>query len=135
MALARRALRLDSTDGSAEAVRLTSVALSPSAPRARARVLALPGRFPRTTYDAVVVAELLYYLPPRAMRAVARDVARALRRCGVLVLAHHHVDFHDFAQPAANLHSRFLAATGSSWRGRVVTRTARWSVEVRRRLR
>lgn len=127
VALARRALRLDATEGTVAGVRLTARALGAS-PRARAVRLALPARFPRAEYDGVVVAELLYYLQPHAMAQVARDVARALRPGGRLVLAHHRIDFHDFAQPARGLHYRFLAATGFGWRRAAGRRTRRWCV-------
>ena len=72
--LARRALKLDACDGSASAVRHTQNALR-DAPHARAWHIALPDRLPGNRYEAVVIAELLYYLPPRAMQRLARDVA------------------------------------------------------------
>jgi chemotaxis methyl-accepting protein methylase len=92
--------------------------------------LALPAAFPRAGYDAVVVAELLYYLSSRDMAAVARDVARAVRAGGRLVLAHHQIDFYDFAQHSADIHRRFLAATGRAWQVRPVRSTRRWAVIV-----
>lgn len=128
VALAARALRLDATEGTATGTRLTADALGRQK-RALASTLVLPGRFPSTVYDAIVVAELLYYLSPRRMRRVARDVAMALRPGGVLVLAHHRIDFHDFAQHAAGIHQRFLAATGRRWRSLPRLRSGRWRVE------
>lgn len=131
VAIASRALRLDATEGTAAGTRLTADALGERV-RARACVLALPARFPRPAYDAIVVAELLYYLSPREMRAVARDVAAALRPGGRLVLAHHRIDFHDFAQHAARIHERFLRGTGRSWRRVQDVRTGRWRVQAYR---
>ncbi len=128
-AIAPRTLRLDATEGTAEGTRLTARAIAPW-PRGRAITLALPARFPRSAYDAVVIAELLYYLSPRAMRQVARDVAEALRPGGRLVLAHHRIDYYDFAQHAADIQARFLRMTGVSWRVATVRRTARWHVVV-----
>ncbi len=128
-ALAQRALRLDATEGTAEGTRLTARAIADQ-PRARAMQCALPGRFPRQCYDAIVVAELLYYLSPRAMAQVAADCAAALRPGGRLVLAHHRIDFYDFAQHAADIHGRFLRDTGISWTRRAVRRRARWAVIV-----
>ena len=125
--LVRRSLRLDATDGSVEAVRLTARALGAD-PRAHAQLLELPAIPPRPVYDAVVVAEVLYYLRPADMAPTARRLAAALRRGGRLVLAHHGVDFHDFAQPARGVHARFLRASGCHWRVRAVRRTRRWSV-------
>lgn len=127
VALAGRALRLDATEGTRAGAALTARALEGER-RSRALQLALPGRFPRPIYDCVVVAELLYYLAPGDMAQVARDVARALRPGGRLVLAHHEIDFHDFAQPAKGLHRRFLAATGAAWRRVGGRRTRRWCV-------
>jgi len=133
VAMAARALRLDATEATANGTRLVQTALADQ-PRARAIRLAVPGRLPRTRYDVVVVAELLYYLSPLAMRRVARDVAVALRPGGVLVLAHHRIDFHDFAQHAEPLHGKFMAESGVAWRCRTVRRNRRWRVETCRRM-
>jgi cyclopropane fatty-acyl-phospholipid synthase-like methyltransferase len=127
-ALATRALRLDATEATAAGTQLVAAALAGHGMRARAVRLAVPGRFPRARYDAVVVAELLYYLTPRAMAQTAYDVARALRPGGTLVLAHHRIDFHDFAQHAAHIQLEFLAQTGQGWHVRTVRRTKRWIV-------
>ncbi len=128
VAIAAGALRLDATEATQAGTRLVGAALAPHATRARAIRLAVPARLPRPRYDIAVVAELVYYLSPAAMRRTARDVARALRPGGTLVLAHHVVDFHDFAQHARHLHRDFLAATGERWQVRNVERTRRWSV-------
>ena len=127
VALAKRALRLDACDGTPNAVRLTARALAGQA-HARAHLRVLPARFPRPRYDAVVVAELLYYLTTGAMRRLASDIARALAPGGWLVLAHHHVDFHDTAQTSGAIHRRFLTATGRAWHPRHQRRTRRWTV-------
>ncbi|MFN3675645.1 MAG: methyltransferase [Sphingomonas pseudosanguinis] len=128
-AVAPRARWLDATEGTVEGTRLTARAVA-GWPRARAITLALPDRLPGRVYDAVVIAELLYYLPPLAMAQVARAVARALRPGGRLVLAHHRVDYYDFAQHAAGIQTRFLRATGRRWRVATVRRRARWHVIV-----
>lgn len=128
-AIAPRALRLDATEGTEEGTRLTARAIA-DWPRARAITLALPARFPQHRYDAIVVAELLYYLSPRAMASVAADVAAALRPGGRLVLAHHRIDFYDFAQHAAGIQRRFLQLTGARWRVRTVAQRRRWQVVV-----
>ena len=126
-AIAPRALRLDATEGTGEGTRLTARAIA-SWPRARAITLALPARLPRRDYDAIVIAELLYYLSPRAMRHVATSVAEALRPGGRLVLAHHRIDYYDFAQHAAAIQERFLRLTGASWQIGTIGRRARWHV-------
>lgn len=126
-ALAVRALRLDATEGTQEGTDLVAKALR-DLPNARASRLAVPARFPRTKYDAIVVAELLYYLTPRRMTATARDVTAALRAGGRLIMAHHQIDYYDFAQHAAGIHQRFLNATGTEWMRVGGYRTARWIV-------
>lgn len=127
-AMAPRARRLDATEATGCGTKLVIKALRPYQGRARAIQLAVPARFPRVCYDTIVIAELVYYLSPRAMAQTARDVAVSLRAGGTLVLAHHRIDYPDFAQHAANIHHRFLAATGQSWRVRHVRSTGRWSV-------
>lgn len=126
-ALAARALRLDATEATAAGTRLVARALA-GCPRARAERLIVPAAPPRARYDAIVVAELLYYLDDRALAALAGQVARLLRPGGVLVLAHHRITFYDFAQHAAGIHARFLGLTRARWRVRPGRRTARWRV-------
>lgn len=127
-AIAPRARRLDATEATASGTALVAKAIASRGKRARAIRLAVPARLPRPAYDIALVAELLYYLTPRAMAQTARDVAAALRPGGTLVLAHHRVDYPDFAQHAAHIQRRFLAATGARWRVRVARRTGRWIV-------
>jgi cyclopropane fatty-acyl-phospholipid synthase-like methyltransferase len=128
VAMAPRALRLDATEGTAEGTQLTADATR-AWPRTRAVQLPLPGQLPRPTYDAVVIAELLYYLTPREMARVARDVAQTARRGTILVLAHHRIDFYDFAQRAAGIHDRFIFEAGRFGGTQVIHRTSRWIVE------
>lgn len=131
VALARRALRLDATEGTETGTKLIVEALA-GRDRAQAIRLALPAAFPRSAYDIAVVAELLYYLSPSDMAQVARDIAGALRPGGRLVLAHHHIDFHDFTQHALGIHERFLGATGRQWRMVSCRWTGRWRVQAYR---
>jgi SAM-dependent methyltransferase len=126
-AIAPRSLRLDATEGTREGTDLTARAIS-AYPRARAIRLPLPARPPRPVYDAVVIAEILYYLSDRAMARVARDAATWLRPGGTLVLAHHRIDFFDFAQHAVGIQTRFLAQTERCWTVRTVRRTGKWLV-------
>lgn len=127
VAIAPRALRLDATEATARGTALVETALGEQR-RARALRLAVPAPLPRSRYDVVVIAELLYYLSPRAMRETARDVAEVLGERGRLVLAHHRIDFHDFAQHAAHIHAHFLRETRQAWRVQPVARTGRWTV-------
>lgn len=127
-AIAPRALRLDATEATASGVALVAKAVAGGRSRARAIQLVVPARLPRPRYDVVVVAEVLYYLTARDMVQTARDAAAALRPGGLLVLAHHRVDYPDFAQHAVHLQRAFLAATGRCWQVRVARRTSRWIV-------
>ena len=126
-AMASRVRRLDATEGTKEGTQLTARALA-EWPRARAIRLALPAPFPQKDYDAIVIAELLYYLSHAAMADVANRVAPALRPGGRLVLAHHRIDFYDFAQHAAGIQRRFLHLTRAQWRVRTVRQLRKWEV-------
>lgn len=134
-AMAPRALRLDATEATASGTALVARAIHFRGPRARTRLLTVPARLPRDRYDVVVVAELLYYLSPIAMAQTARDVAAVLRPGGMLVLAHHRIDFPDFRQHAASIQRKFLRASGCAWRVRFARRTSHWSVLACRRVR
>lgn len=133
VALAKRALRLDATEGTAQGTALVAGALGNDL-RARAIRVELPERFPRASYDAIVVAEILYYLTPRAMALTARRAVAALPQGGRMVLAHHRVDYPDFVQHAAGIHQRFLRCTGVAWRPSYALKTGRWLVEAYTRL-
>ena len=133
-AIAPRALRLDATEATSSGTALVAKAMRARRGRARAIRLAMPARLPRPRYDIALVAEVLYYLSPRAMTRTARICDRALRAGGTLVLAHHHIDFPDFVQHAAHIQRRFLAATGGRWRVRTVRRSGHWTVWSCRRL-
>jgi cyclopropane fatty-acyl-phospholipid synthase-like methyltransferase len=128
VALAQRAMRLDATEATAAGKALVASAIANHLPRARASLLVVPDAPPRSAYDAIVIAELLYYLDLQAMDRLARQMVRLLRPGGQLVLAHHRITFYDFAQRAAGIQDRFLRATGSRWLTRVVQRTGRWLV-------
>lgn len=133
VALARRGLRLDATEGTANGTALIAGTLGDSR-RARAIQLVLPDRFPRPRYDAIVVAEILYYLTARDMALTARHVANALGAGSRLVLAHHRIDYYDFVQHAAGIHKRFLRQSHAEWRPIRTYRTGRWMVEAFERL-
>jgi cyclopropane fatty-acyl-phospholipid synthase-like methyltransferase len=126
--LATRALRLDATEATAAGTELVRRAVADAQPRARALQLAVPAEPPRPIYDAIVIAELLYYLDVRAMSRLARQVAFRLRIGGTLVLAHHRITFYDFVQHADGIQQRFLSETGARWSIRAVRRTGRWQV-------
>ena len=132
-AIAPRALRLDATEGTVEGTRLTAAAID-RWPHARALTLPLPAQPPRPRYDAVVVAELLYYLSARDMAAVAQIVAAIIRPGGRLVLAHHRIDFYDFIQHAHAINARFLHETRVRWQVRPIRFRQRWQVIVARRV-
>lgn len=124
-ALARSCLTLDACDGSSSAVRLTAQALHACA-HARVHHVELPSRFPRRDYDAIVVSELLYYLPERVLLQVLREIRHTLRRGGWLVLCHHHVQFGDACQLQTSLHDRVTRNLGDSFKLHRHVRHARW---------
>ncbi len=126
-AIAPRALRLDATEATASGTALVAGAIA-GRKRARAIQLVVPGRLPRSRYDVAVVAEVLYYLDAGDMARTARDIAAGLRSDGILVLAHHRIDYPDFAQHAERLQLAFLRATRRRWQVRTVRRTGRWVV-------
>ncbi|UAK23228.1 SAM-dependent methyltransferase [Sphingomonas nostoxanthinifaciens] len=130
--LARHALRLDATEATGEGTALVERAIV-GARGARAMRLVVPARPPRAAYDAIVIAELLYYLDARAMQRLAEQVAAVLRVGGTLVLAHHRITFYDFAQHADGIHDRFLRQTGVRWQCGPVLKTGRWAVATCRR--
>lgn len=127
-AFAGRALRLDATEATSSGTELVREATAAVGPRARAIQLVVPTAPPRDTYDAIVIAELLYYLTPRDMRRLAVQVSEHLRPGGTLVLAHHRITFYDFLQHADGIHERFLRQTGSAWDVRAVRKTGKWGV-------
>lgn len=124
-AIAPRALRLDATEATASGTALVARAVAGQR-RARAIKLKVPARLPRARYDIIVVAEVIYYLTAVEMAQTARDLVAVLRPGGTLVLAHHRVDYPDFAQHAAHLQRAFLIATKRPWQVRVSRRTGRW---------
>lgn len=126
-ALATRALRLDATEATESGTALVARALHDDR-RARAVRLIVPAPPPAPRYDAIVIAELLYYLSPRDMMTLARQVTARLRPGGILVLAHHRITFYDFLQHAEGVHDRFLSASRVLWHNRLVRQTGRWTV-------
>jgi len=127
VAIAPRALRLDATEATDSGTMLVANALSGRI-RARAIKLVVPNRLPRKCYDVAVVAEMLYYLSANDMARTARILAGALRPGAMLVLAHHRVDYPDFAQHSGQVQRAFLRAMKRRWRVRLVRRTGRWIV-------
>nr|WP_224817056.1 class I SAM-dependent methyltransferase [Hasllibacter sp. MH4015] len=126
--LAKRALSVDACDGSEAALRRAAEIVS-SLSRVQLHHLPLPGRFPGSTYDAIVIAELLYYLNDRTLVSVVREIERSLRPGGSLVLCHHHRQFADAAQKQPGLHARFMGRSRIGWQSGKQHRTSRWEVQ------
>ena len=130
--LARRAMRLVATDGSAKAVELTAQALD-AYPKAEALEGRLPDGVPEGRVDAVVIAEVLYYLTDAQIARLGQRLASALRPRSRVVLAHHLTDFSDTASRPADCHARLWRALWQSGRNpdspRTLSRTRRWRVE------
>jgi SAM-dependent methyltransferase len=130
--LARRALSLDACDGSVEALRRADSVTS-GIPNLTLRHTPLPARFPCDRYDAIVIAELLYYLDNQCLSATMREIDRTLRPGGLLLLCHHHRQFDDAAQRQAGLHERFIRQSRFQWASKRVHRTSRWTAQAYRR--
>ena len=126
--LAKRALSLDACDGSKAALRRAAKIVR-SLSRVQLHHLPLPGRFPASTYDAIVVAELLYYLNDRTLDSVMREIERSLRPGGFLILCHHHRQFADAAQKQPGLHARFIRQSSIEWQSGKRHRTSRWEAQ------
>lgn len=73
--LAPRCDRLLAVDFIAKAVDLAAMRLTPH-PGAQALRATLPDEWPKGRYDLIVLSELLYYLSPAGIDALARHVAR-----------------------------------------------------------
>ena len=129
--LARRGFHLDATEGSAAGTRLVEKALAPFPP-ARAARLQLPERPPRPTYDAVLAAEIFYYLTDRELDRTIARIGEALRPGGLLVLAHQTRNFADFTQDARGVHRRMARAPFPLTRCHV-ERALHWEVVALRR--
>ena len=112
--LARRALSLDACDGAREALR-HAASLVGDMPDVTFHLTPLPSLFPADRYDAIVIAELLYYLDSRCLAAVMREIDRTLRPGGVLILCHHHIQFADAIQRQLGLHERFTESSHYGW--------------------
>lgn len=130
--LAKKALSLDACDGSKAALRRAAQTVGDLS-RVQLHHLPLPGRFPASTYDAIVIAELLYYLEDRTLVSVVREIERSLRPGGSLVLCHHHRQFADAAQCQADLHRRFVTGSRINWLIERQFRTSRWEACALRR--
>jgi len=130
--LARRALSLDACDGSVEALRRADSVTS-GIPHLTLHHTSLPARFPCNRYDAIVIAELLYYLDDQCFAATMREIDRTLRPGGLLLLCHHHRQFDDAAQRQASLHERFVRYSRFQWANERAHRTSRWIAQAYRR--
>ncbi|OXT01616.1 hypothetical protein B7H23_01185 [Notoacmeibacter marinus] len=125
-ALAARGLRLTACDGSPAALERASESLTELA-NVDLFHLVLPGRFPTGPFDAIIIAELLYYLDDRTLNAVMSEIDRNLRPGGSLILCHHHRQFGDALQQQTGLHERFLRRSVHRWVERNTQRTMNWS--------
>ena len=124
--LAKRAHHVTAVDASLQAVRISRIAMA-SARGCRVCVCNIPKDFPTGKFDAAVIAELLYYFRPEAMPILAAKLATSLKPGAVVILAHHHVTFHDFVQPAQGIHRR-LADITSRLRKQREIHTLKWTV-------
>lgn len=131
VSLFRRSLRLDCIDGSKTAVDLTRTALGKHK-NTRIFHLRLPGRIRSGPYDAVVIAELLYYMDAHELDRMAAETGRLIRPGGRLVLCHHHSQFRDAAIVQKSVHQLFISAIGRKLRLVHRRRSAHWLLEAYR---
>lgn len=110
-------------DGFAATVAATMTTTVP--PGSHIPRMMLGGTPPRPVYEAIGIAELLYYRSANKVEKLAHLVVARLRAGGKLVLPHHRITFYDFAQHADAIHDRFLAATKRPWNCRTVRKTRR----------
>jgi SAM-dependent methyltransferase len=108
-ALAVRALRVDAIDG-AEAAIAAADRLVGRNPRVRLRRARVPRDLPRGRWQRILVSELVYYLPPHEIEALADALIVRLAPGGELITVHHVVRFDDARTPppraVALLHRR-----------------------------
>lgn len=83
--VARRAERFLAVDVSDTAIRKTRGLLI-GQPHACARVASVPGRWPRRSFDLILLSEMLYYLDPAELARLAAHCARTLRPGGEIVI-------------------------------------------------
>lgn len=123
--LSRQALRLQALDGSPTAVAITRARIS--SPRTVVELARLPEQTPHEPFDLIVIAELLYYFTTEEIRRLGQRLR--LVPNGRLVLAHHHVDFHDTSSHPARVHDQLVSVMGLQSGPRRHIRTTRWRVE------
>ena len=124
-ALARQSLRLLALDGAPSAVAITRARAG--GPRVSVDEALLPDGVPSRAFDLIVIAEVLYYLRGREIDRLGSRLRIAPG--GRLVLAHHHIRFHDVSSEPATVHRRLLAALPQPLKRVRRQRTSRWRVE------
>lgn len=128
--IASRALQLKSSDGSATAVEVAIQNNKPSHRIAISQELLPPGQT-IVKYDAIIFSEILYYLKNREFQQLANGLDRWLKPGGRLILAHHHIDFNDFAQRAQFVHRKLQQALKfRTFSTAPSCRTSKWAVEL-----
>ena len=125
--IVRKARHTLAMDGSSEAVEIAR-AQTPPGFHAEFKVGHLPEELPHGRHEAIIIAELLYYLKKHEMRTLANAMSRVTKAGSVLILAHHHHSFHDFVQPAAGIHDRFISHMNLPMSCVRSFRTDRWVV-------
>lgn len=124
-ALRSKALRLLAVDGAPSAVSITQKRVT--GPRVSVAQAVLPDETPRDVFDLIVIAEVLYYL--RGREIVRLGARLRLAPGGRLVLAHHHIRFHDVSSDPAAVHATLLAALPQPLARVFHRQTGRWRVE------
>lgn len=100
-ALAARALRVDAIDG-AEAALAAADRLVGRNPRVRLRRARIPRELPHGRWQRIFVSELVYYLPPHEISALADALVVRLAPGGEMIAVHHVVTFNDARTPPSH---------------------------------
>lgn len=104
--LAARVMRTDATDGCGLALSSAARLLS-DIPRMRFHKVRLPNGLPRGLWRRIFVSELVYYLGPHEIDALAVALARRVAPGGSLISVHHVVPFSDARTPPIRAEALF----------------------------
>lgn len=131
-ALAPRCLRLLAVDSSPTALEAAEARLRGTSNVTLRRAL-LPVETPRGPFDLVVMSEVAYYLPPRALRQLLERLDLALAPGGRVVVLHHVRDFDDAAQKPALAQRKVRAHLSRRMKLVVLDRRSRFEVAAYRK--
>lgn len=104
--IATRVLWVDAIDGCDAAIASAARLLSHS-PRVSFRNARLPEHLPRGLWRRIIVSELVYYLKPHEINALAAALTKRVAPGGSLISVHHVVAFNDARTPPSRAERLF----------------------------